>query len=389
VSDARFRYHVFDLVTLRTVDEVPFDTLHWTRVLDRPGGWTASIDARNEKATGSTLEPGRVGVAVELGGLVLFAGPIWPRSGKVDGVESNLDLGGQGILSCWRGPATDYGRHLLGRDGMTHATGAADDVITWTDVDYFHIVADLFAHAASFAGTTPLTIENRGTGPGGLCGATTSRTFYVSERKNIGDLLEELAAEEPGFDFGVDWHFSTDVSGRSTVVPVLTLENTRGTITDITLHEKVDVAVLEHALDGVSANVLLLQGQGAGADALTTEVTAAASIAPVGVFPRLERRVTARDAKTVEELVSLGAGMIGRAGRPLFTATLDVIDAQLELVATLREGDVVYLEAHDGAIDVDDYLRVITIDGTIDVDSNFALKLGCASLDHYPEIVAP
>lgn len=194
------------LATQQVVDDIPFATFRFSPFLSQPGGWSATINCYEEKASPDFLaeevhgiiftadtDDERLGIAAA--GEALFAGALWDL--EVDG--DTLKVGGEGLWSYFR----DERRNFRGVPPVANVTLATD--FDYTNApDQFQLTTYLLVLAQSGLA------ENIGLDVrwiNGLSGITRTGVIKASELKPYAQIIEDWANADDGFDFNlkVEW----------------------------------------------------------------------------------------------------------------------------------------------------------------------------------------
>ncbi len=193
---ANYRYLAHDLRTGAFLGELPLGNVTYTDELNGAGSLSGAIlDLGARTSDGTRLAPTylnattprRTAVWVERNGALVPASPylIWRRQHRRSSRVLQLQM--QSMLS------------FLARTDPLTTTLAVDD-------DQLDIVRTLVAHAQSKPGGD-VGIEVGAE----TSGVTRTGTWWSYERRNIGKLIEDLAAQSDGFDFSVDASYVDDV----------------------------------------------------------------------------------------------------------------------------------------------------------------------------------
>lgn len=175
----------YDLLNLGSVEQIDFGAWRYNRALNLPGGFSCDIAANDPRATTEFLAKARHGLFFADGGVIRAQGIIWDRRRSQD--LQTLTVGGQGIFSYFRD-----GKRQLRDDYPPGGSGIS--------ADQFQHVTVLMAIAQSEAGTN-LGMDVRY--HPGLSGKILDLTFNATERKQFGQIIEDLASTDDGFDFAI------------------------------------------------------------------------------------------------------------------------------------------------------------------------------------------
>lgn len=351
-------YYAYDLVDNTRRAEIPFHQFRFTDELNGAGSFDGELALMHPSATLANLEPGATCIYVDRGGALVWGGIIWSVETKDD---YTLRVSGQGLWSYWAH------RTLRSRDGMAHATGISDSEIVWQDIGQFDIVKDMIDHATFVAATSELGLDEvryHGPGPGGESGVSRTKTCYDYEHKVIAQLVEEIAAQTSGFDFGInlDW----GASGGSVPDPLKYLDlywPRRGIATpQIVLEHGLNCKVTRFVRDAANmGNPLAGIGSGTADAQIIVETIDTDYIKPDGPYPYLEGTVEYRDwgieyAGNIERFTD---AHLAERRQPLSTATIEVIETRDFGFGSIGLGDSVQVRQDILDFDVDSELRVM------------------------------
>lgn len=345
---ATYRHLVADLLTGTIREEIPFSTVKYSHVLNRPGGFAATLPLRHPKATRANLDPGRTAVYIERNGVIIWGGILWTARASVEG--ATVDVGGEGFWSYFR-------RRLL----RTTKVYAAQDQL--------FIARDLVAYAqAQAGGDLGVTVGAE------TSGVVRDRTYYHYERKNIGEAVEQLAAVQGGFDFNIDvgWVGGTITKTLQVQYP------RRGRATAIVFELGSNIEGLDQEIDATrQANLLDGLGYGDGDAMLITTVSDLSRTPP---YPILEDVVTNKDVRVSStlQLMSL-AELVSRATPVERLPTLLAHAGPDTELGSFITGDTVTVRGRDGFLTVDEQMRITNYEVTVDENGREAVGLGLQS----------
>lgn len=348
-------YLAYELNSGSPIDEIPFTDFRWDDAFLRPGGFTASLPMRHPKALRENLREWKTAIWVDTDGVLQYAGVITSVDVKLDD-SPTVNVSGLGVLSYYR----EGHRTLQSAAGMTYGTASGDE-IRFAAVDQFRIVEDLIDHAHSFTGGDPwgLTVNMNG----GLSGVTRDRTYKISERKSIGELIEQLAAVNDGFDFSMGYSW---VAGAPTVALDLWYPR-RGRDLEVVLEEGKNIEFSSYKTDGnKQMNKVLVLGAGDGSNQLTATATATAEIYPTGSYPLLEGVATNRDVSIQTTLNEHATALLYINKVPRETMTIGVIEIPELTLGAFVPGDTVLVYIDDHFLQVDGRYRIQSISVAID-----------------------
>jgi hypothetical protein len=257
---------------------------------------------------------------------------------------------------------------------MTYAETAnvGPQDIVFTAVDMFRIVSDALDHAATVGGgaNLGLTVRMHGPGAAGISGVTRTRTYYGYERKRIGALVEEMAAQEDGFDFTVGTEWNT-ASTPWTVDRYLDLYYPRrgNASGGVVLEHGANVTMLRLVDDAsLMGNPMLAIGAGTGDAAIIAEAEDSSYRYPAGPYPYVEAEVAYRDEGTeyTGNLGRLATAHLAIGKQPLRTATVGLTEQPNGTrLGDINLGDSLRTVAQFGDFAIDERLRVVSQSVTI------------------------
>lgn len=366
------RYLLYDLVGRDFVDEAPFETFEYTEALNKPGGWSATVKIDHPKASAGNLKESATAVFVDRDKSLIFGGILWDSDAQV-AENATLRVGGQGFFSYYR----DDHRFLRSRSGMVEATGANALEITFTNEDVFAIVNDLLAHAATFPGDVGFDdVRYFGPGVGGLSGVLKSQTYWAYELKNIGAAIEDLATQDPGFDFvtTVGWLAGEPVRYLDLHYP------RKGADTGgLVFEDRKNIKLVKRAVrGGKTANVITTTGAGTGDTLLTAEASALDLIAPGGRYPRLEGIRSYRDEAILANLSAHASADLSASKLPVETLEVEVIEDIGASVTSFGLGDTAHVIAHRGFVNVDGDYRITARTINFNAEGHPTIKVALA-----------
>ena len=351
-----YRYLVGDLAPssgngLR--DELPFSSVKFSHTLNAPGGFSASIGHRHPKATRSTLDPGRTAIHVERDGVIVWSGILWSARAGVQ--AGKLDVAGQGWWSYFR-------RRLL---KVTK---------TYTAQDQLAIARDLVNYAQGIAGGNIGVVVGAETS-----GVLRDRTWFHYERKNIGQAVEQLAAVEGGFDFGIDVAYD----GTGTIVKTLRFGYPRrGRITELRWELGANLEDLTEVVDAqTAANSIDAIGAGQG-DAML--IATAADPGQLSVYPLLEDTLDLKDVSVQATLQAHADLELVNRRQPVVTLpTLLARPASPDTtVGGFMVGDSLTVNGTDGWVSVDhERMRIQGYEISVDENGKETVSVAFAQED--------
>lgn len=365
---AAYRFLVGDLVPssgngLR--DEVPFSTVKYGHVLNRPGGLEATISLRHPKATRDNLDPGRTAVHVERDGVITWSGIIWAVGGDIE--RDNLKVSAEGWWS--------YFRRRLIRSGTGGPSPSTASSRVYLNQDQLFIARDLVNYAqAQPGGNIGVVVGSELTTDNGGVQRHRDRTYEHYERKNLAEAVEQLAAVRDGFDFAVDVAYEAGVITKRLRLGY----PRRGRITDMVWELGTNLEGFSQDVDaGRQANQVDAFGAGEGDSML---IATAADTSQIGAYPLLEGVVTFKDTDTVAMLQAQAAMALTNLARPVAQVpTLLARQGNPDTgLGSFITGDSVRVRASTGWVDVDERMRIMEWSASVDQDGREQVSVAFA-----------
>mgnify|MGYP003334163735 FL=1 len=195
---ANYRYLCTDLLTNTVIAELPLTGVTYAQSLNDAGEFNGQLllsDSRIAGTLGSgsidlSTTPARTGIYVERDGVIVYGGVIWSRT--YNSTSATMTLAAREFESY-------FGRRRI-----------ADTTVFGPNVDQFVAVKTLIdnAQAAAYGN---IQIDTSGIG---TCGVNLPNVLaiYGYEKRNLLDVIQDLAKQEPpyGFDFHVDVSYGVD-----------------------------------------------------------------------------------------------------------------------------------------------------------------------------------
>lgn len=178
-----YRILLCDLLTDRLIDSLPVQGLSIDDFIGKTGRLTGTVPLANEAIADRArraLIPGRTALWVERGREICWGGILWTLNLAAD---SRGRLGAQIQAGGWESYL--YRRLLL-------------DSMTGEDIDQAQIVRDLIDYAQAMpGGDIGITYDTA------QHGVLRDRTYLRYDHARIGDLIDDLAAAEDGFEWRI------------------------------------------------------------------------------------------------------------------------------------------------------------------------------------------
>lgn len=267
---AQYRYLAADLKSGTIREEIPFSTVSFSHVLNRPGSWKGTIGLRHAKAARSILDPGKTAIHVERNGAIAWSGILW--AGRANAKSAELELTGEGWWSYFR-------RRLI------TATK------TYAATDQLAIVRDLVTWAQAQAGGNIGLIVGTETS-----GVLRDRVYQDFELKNLGEAVEQLAAVSNGFDFAVESAWAGQVVANT----LRLFYPRRGAVTPFVFELGTNLEELSTEVDA-TRQATAIYAVGAGEAAAMLRATSSDATLLVE-FPLLEETVAYKDVTVLSTL---------------------------------------------------------------------------------------
>lgn len=332
----RYRFLAYDITGTEFRAEIPFSTIKFGDVLNRPGSLDASLPARAAEAAQVTLDPGRTTLWITSGNDLVWGGIIWAWTRDLSD-NPEVRIAGQGLWSYYRD-----GRRTIRSDA------------TFTAADQLTIVDDILTTAHGIANPLNLDVSLNPT----TSGITRTISYLGTDRKPVGEAIEQLAEMTDGFDFNI--HATWDTT-TTPPVPQATLEvwyPNVGTTTQIVWQHGHDV-LLEPVTSDATKLATVVDAIGAGPTYGTATDTS-------GTYPYLEGTISMTDTSDATILGHAADGELARRQDPPRTFTAQILDSDRWPLGSFGLGDWVWISCKDNGVDLDDYYRII--DWTCDVN---------------------
>jgi hypothetical protein len=349
-----------DLLTGEVQGEVPAETATFSHVLNAPGACNLTIPLRPNKPgqvatlTESTFAPGRTSIFVARDSVLIWGGILWSVEADVE--QNSLVANANGFHS--------YFRKRLLRADLTYAATEQVDIA----------VALLDYALAQPGGSVPVT-----TTTATASGVTRDRTFYDYERKNIGELVEQLAAVHNGFDF----RYEPRWDGNALGVNFLTSYPKTGRTTSIVLELGSNVELLSLTNDGSNmANRADAVGGGQGPD---TPIRTATDTALLSTVPLLEDVTSHTDVTEGATLQSYADARLDRGRRSIKIPTVRLAKNSIPGLGDYLIGDQVRVKGSYGYLSVDDRFRITGITVSVPSTGDEAVELTLAPIGAFSE----
>jgi hypothetical protein len=352
---ADWRFLLFDAVTRKAQAEIPLiNSVRFGETLNAPGSFSVTLpllQSASSSVTPAMLAPPRAVMAFERDDVLVFAGFIWTHGYDIS--AGTLTLAGEGYQSVLR-------RRIL-RATKTYlaASGWQQEQIAW----------DLIAYAQGVTGGDLGIVDKHY-----VSGLLRDRTYFGYERKFVGQLIEQLAAVNGGFDF----RFSpTWTAGPNTTLEVdfLTTYPCYGRNTGIVWELGSNCTMPSASLDGTNlAFSVDALGQGMGE---LMPIANATNAAAQGSFA-LDDQVTSGDITNLATLTDHAKHRLARGSQPVLIPTVMVGS---DLLGTFIVGDQARCVANYGLLQLDGQYRITGYEVTIPGQGPESVSLTHAPLE--------
>lgn len=193
-SLGEYTFVTTNLLTGKIIDEVELQSMHWSEIYNRPGSGRATARIHHPKTTTANFNPWNTGLWVLKDGDLRFGGivsEVAPREGT-------------GVIDIPIITFSEYLRYRLvkSNSSMTNATQSGND-IKWAQKDQFQIADDLVKHTQTGNGNLGIT-----TIWSALSGVLRDFTLKTWEFKMAGEVVEDFAARDNGFDWRHEYYYS-------------------------------------------------------------------------------------------------------------------------------------------------------------------------------------
>lgn len=335
--------------------ELPAEKFSYTNTLNAPGSAaiTIALDPGVRHVTAHSVVPGAAtAIYIERAGRFVWSGLLWDM--VPDYAAETLELQCEGWLSYFRL------RHY-------HATRR------FTAVDQAAIARELLQHAATYGTGSNLGMVRYGTE---LHGVPRDRTYKQSERKSIGEAVEQLATVIDGFDFA----FTSEWDGLDLWTTFRTSYPAMGRYREITLEQGRNCDIPAATVGGKSVITHAFAiGSGDGAD----QVSASAGTAS-GVFPRLEAVESFSDVKEYPTLKAKADRRVLLGRSPIVLPSIVLYPDSVGL-DEFDLGDALRVVGGYGLVPIDGVYRLTEVSVSVDESSAESIVVTAAPREVFGE----
>lgn len=350
------RFLLLDARTLTPQAEVSaVDSVTFTEVLNGPGSFKATIPLLQPDLytlTASMILPPNAIFAVEKDDVLVQAGWVWAHDYNVnDGV---VGIAGEGVLSVLRRRVYRRAGTFLAASGWEQEE-IAWDIINWSQTQYRGNLGITDRH-------TPSNVFR-------------DRIYNLYERRYIGEMIEELAKVDNGFDFRFTPHWTAGPNSTigwwfDTTYPAT------GRTTDLAFQLGANADVPSATLDGTNiAYTVDVLGQGQGSYMpLNTQWNMAALSGNI----LLDDVISQGNISDTATLEAYAKRRLTRGSAPI---SIPKIDVDPGLLGTIVIGDRVSVDAEYGLLSLSGQYRVTQYDFEIPADGPERFSLSLAPLE--------
>lgn len=339
---ARYRFLAYDITGTQFRAEIPFSSVKFGDVLNRPGSLDASLPARAAEAAQDILDPGRTTLWITNGNDLVWGGIVWAwRRDLSDAPE--VRIAGQGLWSYYRD-----GRRTIRADA------------TFTTTEQLSIVSSILATAHATANPLRLAVALKPS----TSGITRTTSYLGRDRKPIGEAIEELAELDDGFDFNTRARWDTTTSPP---IPSAALEvwyPQAGSVTDHVWEHGHDIVLEPVEVDAskLATTVDAIGGDTGSGTIIQTAVDSS------GTYPYLEGTVSLTDETNTTTLGAAASGELARLQTPPRTTTAQILDPDRWPLGSWNLGDQVWISCRDTGVQIDGYWRITAWDCDVNPD---------------------
>ena len=348
MAASEYTFITYSLRTMGRLAELPLYGVSYGDKLNRAETMTGKVALNDANVRSidivSATERGRTGIYIDRAGVPVWDGILWDRTYDSQSTELTLNCS-----STW-----SYWSHR--RNAITATfTGADQWSIFWT-----MMANNMFGGAA---GTINVVLQTIGT-----TGRLRDRTYWQYERRQMNELIEDLAAVQDGFDFGFELAYVAGTiqrtltlyyprRGRAQAVSGHVLEygpNTRGNVIKYSWPD----------LGSAEANQVYNFGAGTGVDMLVASRVRGDRL--TAGWPILEEVISNKSTTQLSTLISQAQAEVDAKAdiqaTPKVTILADVDPAfgawQLGDDVRLRISDYRFPQNTDGTPGLDTWRRI-------------------------------
>ena len=341
---AAYRYLLSSVPTGTLIAELPFESATYDHVLNAPGSFGGTLGLKQPAKLASVLAPllspqtnslGKLGLYVERDGVIVWGGLLWTARADLD--AGTYELAGEGWLS--------YFRHRVMRESFSYPA-----------TDQTSIAKNLMNNHQVWSGGGTLGISIADVQPSGVL---RDRFYLASERKEVGEAIEQLAAVENGFNF----RFESRWLSGALQTRFLTSYPVSGAPTTIVFDGQITSMKVSMDATTMATNVDAIGTQDASGDVLLASVSDPAMLA---VYPQYDAVVPASDVSVLTTLDEHARRRLARGHAPTVIPSIEVDPSQVPIVGTYQCGDAVRVRGGYGLAAVDGLYTITSY--AVDVD---------------------
>lgn len=336
--DLEYKYEVYRSLSREFVGELPVGYSNYGRVLNAPGGGELHLPNQTDRTFDTGVEilyPGRFEDYEYTCMVVRNDTPVWEGFIARTNTASLDQRISFALIGLW-----DFFRGRFVRP--SYVTGAQD---------LFTIIRGLVDHAQTMQPSSQLSITTGSE----LSGVITDLTVNDYDFKYYGDIIEDLAGAENGFDFRIEHAFS--VSGE--VLRTFKLGYPKiGVRREIVLEWGMNMYEYTYATDG-STRPTRIWGIGAG-EGPSMALALAEDTSTFGRIPLREDIISHKEiaASQQSQLQAMTDGERRKYSQPVELVNCTIYGG--DLIGTFIEGDSVQVRIDDGYTQVDKWMRVLS-----------------------------
>lgn len=355
---SQWRFLLFDAVTRQPVAELDaIGDVSYVEELNDVGSFSCSIEMdqpADSPVTMSLITPPRAVWAAEKNDVLLWAGFIWTH--EYDDESGLIRLGGGDYLSYL------LRRHLRLTMDFDQTR---QEAIAWALINY--------AQGPETFGDVGIVDRSQ------VSTVLRDRTYYWYERKNIGELIRQLAGVRGGFDFRLTPRWSNGPNS-DLVIDFLAFTPPIGRETDIVLEAGSQINVPGGTLDGTNlAYRVEAIGRGEGE---STPIQGWLNSGLIQANLLLERIVTAGDVEQTTTLSDVAYTELQRSKTPVRLPRVETTDT--DLLNYLQIGDQVRYRYKRGIVDLDSTYRTVSQEVTVGADGSEKMSMTLAPIELFP-----
>lgn len=300
------------------------------------------------------LAVGRTAIYVERDGVVVWSGILWNIDMDVNSNTATLSC--EGWHSYWR---KRYLRvEVIYSSAVDDQTAIAKELIDWSQSQSGgNINIDTSAVVTT--------------------GIKRDRNWKEYERKNIGQLLEELTQIDDGFD----WYYRTTRSGGVYTTQFLILYPKTGRVAPIRFEMGANIDVLRCTIDGKTmADYAEATGSGEGSAALSYEAIDANAL---NLYPLLEDQLSFSDVTDVNTLAQYAKRRVQAGKTPVIIPTIQVNPNLDPVFGSYDLGDQVTVVGSYGLLELNAQYRITAISVSVSGNSKETVTVNLAPAEIY------